>query len=99
MDGQSVSVEQDRPRSPDPDGRLVAIGFAVTIVGGLVLAATYVAEIPASAVAVGGVLFTLGLVVAFVVGYRESRRQGRSLFAAFGRGLRTLWSWLWAFMP
>ena len=99
MDGELVSNGGTRPRSLDPDGRLIAIGFAVTIGGGLLLAATYVAEIPAADVAIGGVLFSLGLVVAFVVGYRESRRQGRSLFAALGRGLRTLWSWMWAFMP
>ena len=81
------------------DSILVAVALAITIVGGLILAATYVAMVPDLVLGVGWLLFLGGLFLAFVLGYRDSRHQNRSLLGALGGGLRTLWRWLWAFMP
>lgn len=67
--------------------------------GALILASTFVATVPTIVVGAGWLLFVVGLVLAFVFAYRESRRQNASFLAAMSRGLRTLWGWLWAFMP
>jgi len=81
------------------DSILVAVALAITIVGSLILAATYVATVPDLVLGVGWLLFLGGLFLAFVLGYRDSRRQNRSLLGALGGGLRTLWRWFWVFMP
>lgn len=69
------------------------------IVGGLILAATFVAKVPTTVLGIGSLLFLLGLLLAFVLGYQASRRESSSFGQAIGGGFRTLWRWLWAFMP
>ncbi len=77
----------------------MALAFIVSVLGGLILAASSVARLPVVVVGLGSLLFVLGLALAFALGYRHSRRESGSFFGAIGRGLRTLWSGLWAFMP
>jgi hypothetical protein len=75
------------------------MGFALGIVGGLILGVSYVADLASSVLAVGWVLFLGGLVIAFVFGVRDARRENRSLVGSLRGGLRSLWSFFWAFMP
>ena len=81
------------------DGNLLALTLVVTIVGGLIVAAASVTALPLVVISFGCLLFLLGLVIAFVLGYRDSRRRSIPFVNALGQGLRTLWRWLWAFMP
>jgi hypothetical protein len=59
-----------------PAGRLgrtlLAAGFALGIVGGPILGASYVADLPDTAVAAGWLSFVVGLVMAFA--FRDNCR-------------------------
>ncbi len=75
------------------------MGFGLGIFSGLVLASTSVADIPEPIVLLGWAGLSIGVIVAFIFGVRNSRRCNCSIWSSFGDGLRTLWSFVWAFMP
>ena len=81
------------------DDRLVAAAFGLALVGGAALAVASVVSVPPAVAGLGAVAFVLGLLLAAVFGFRSARRGGESVARSLWRGLRTLWSWFWEFLP
>jgi hypothetical protein len=78
---------------------LLAFSFVITMLGGAILATTYVAPLPGPAVLAGLVLFAVGVVLAGIVGARDSRREGASFIVTVGQAFRTALGWARAFFP
>lgn len=97
--GTMRAVQFEKVPAGRLDRSLLAAGFALGIVGGLILAASYIADLPTEVLAAGWLAFVVGVAMAFVFGLRDARREGRSVWSSLGEGLRTLWSFLCAFMP
>ncbi len=73
--------------------------LVLAIVGGLILASTFVFDVNDSVVTAGWVAWLLSLtllVVATVVG---ARRGGSSIGGSVRHGVRQAWEWLKAFTP
>lgn len=69
------------------------------LVGGIGLSVAALLSGPAVLVAISSLAFLAGLVALGVLSFREARSGGGSVLRAVGRGLRTIWSWLWSLGP
>jgi hypothetical protein len=88
-----------RPRGGDASLRVVAFGLVVTLLGGALLAVTYVAPLPGYAVLAGLILFVAGMVSAGVAAALDSRRDGGGFLVTVARGFRTALAWGRHFFP
>lgn len=79
--------------------RRVALAFWVTIVGGLLLASSYVADVPNALAVLGAALFVGGAILVAVATTAGARATGRLWFASLWTGVRTAFRWLLAMMP
>ena len=77
----------------------MAAAFALALGGGVGAVADWLVGVPPAVAAAYALAFVVGVVLAGVLGFRAARRDGDGPGRALWRGLRTFWSWLWAFMP
>lgn len=73
--------------------------MASSMTGGVLVAINMVSALPGPVAIGGAVAFVVGLLLAVILGIREARLNGGSLGRAMASGMRTAWSWLWAFFP
>ncbi len=71
----------------------------MTIVGGLLLASTYVVDVPMFVVALGTALFGAGVLFVLVATTLDARTTGRSWLASLAAGVRVAFRWLVEMMP
>ena len=78
---------------------VAVLGFLLAIGGGLVLATTFVVDVPGWLVTAGWVAWLLALVIFVAYAVREARTDGRSRLSALGAGFREVGSFIRNFMP
>ena len=81
------------------DDRATALAFVVALAGGVGALADWVVGVPPAVAAAYALSFVAGVVLAGVLAFRSARREGGGVGRALWRGVRTFWSWLWAFLP
>lgn len=81
------------------DDRAMAVAFVLALAGGVGALADWLVGVPPVVAAAYALSFVAGVVLAGVLGFRAARREGDGVGRALWRGLRTFWSWLWAFLP
>ena len=79
--------------------KTVAVAFLCSIVGGLILSASLLADTSPWFDTMGGAIFGTGAAVAVGAAMRASRSEGKSLGSVLAYGVKTLFRWLWAFFP
>lgn len=65
----------------------------------ILLVIAELASLPVVVVPAGAVLFVIGLALLEVIGFRDSRQDGRGVLRSLGNGVREMWRWLCAVMP
>ena len=90
-----------RPSSIDErsDEAWWAAALSLAILGGIGLSLAALLSVPTVWGAVSSLALLVGLVASGILSFREARSDGGSILRAAGRGLRTIWSWLWSLGP
>ncbi|MQB02040.1 MAG: hypothetical protein GEU78_17560 [Actinobacteria bacterium] len=95
MDSGSVP---DRPAIARSQ-RLGRAALLLTISGGLILVPSYLWELPAPVIVVGGVLWLAGLFSVCIASVRVARAQGVGLLRGSWEVIRLAGRWVWEFLP
>lgn len=82
-----------------PTGWAFAVALLVGMSGALILGIGLVVELPAAWFLAGVVALALGVVIVFVLAFRESHRSGVGIVRSLGRGIRSAGGWLVALIP
>lgn len=79
--------------------RIVSLVFWITVIGGVGLALSSLARLPAAVVVASLALFLGGAVVVVVLSAADARRRDIGVGTAVWHGVRQGLRWIWAFMP
>lgn len=78
---------------------VTALGFVASILGGAILAISYIGPIPDSVFWAGVGLFVLGVISIFAAAVIDARHCKLGIFRALWLGVRTALRWLVAVFP